>query len=102
MPERKEDNVRSFNIAESCSQYPNARLALSSSFDNFVADMFTFTITIRPDHKDLGISRLRFQILGNHLFILQSVNKLMSSEHRRTHLANSCDNWGSEQRLWGR
>lgn len=44
-------SLRSFHIAESRTFDLNVWLSLSSSFDNLVPDMLSFTIAIRPDDE---------------------------------------------------
>jgi hypothetical protein len=40
------------------------------SFDDFVADVFTFAIAICPDDQEAGILGLGFDVFGDYFFIL--------------------------------
>lgn len=69
---RTSAHLRPFDITESGSFDLYVGVALSSGIDDFLADMFAFTITISPYDEHSCILGLVGQILGHRLLVLNS------------------------------
>lgn len=63
-------NLRSFNVAEPCSEDLNVPLALPCGLPDLAPDVFTFSITIGPDVEYVSLPGLVFDVLGNILHVL--------------------------------
>jgi hypothetical protein len=58
------------NVAESGSFDLNARIAFAGNVSDLGADVFTFSVTVGPDEKDVAVSSLLLDVFRNSLFVL--------------------------------
>ena len=63
-------NLRSFDVAEPRSEHLYVSLALPCSLADLAPNVFTFSVTIRPDVEYVGLPGLVLDILSNILHVL--------------------------------
>lgn len=59
-----------YDGTESCPFYDNVSLCSSTDTNDFQADMFSLSITIRPDHQCVGVSGLSEKVIFDCLLVL--------------------------------
>lgn len=65
--------VRSFHVAKFGSFYLNTSVPLASGIDNFLSDMLSLSVTIRPDDQKTGVLGLIGDVIGYGFLVLQHV-----------------------------